>query len=47
MAELEPGSQDFNLWWTKLVREKNRVSDAIGRATDYLSWARVLVEECA
>ena len=46
LAELEPGSQAFNLWMTKFVRERNRVSDAIGRAADSLAWAAVFLEEC-
>ncbi len=47
MVELEPGSQDFHLWMTKFVRERNRVSDAIGRATDSLAWATRFLKECA
>ena len=46
LVELEPGSQDFNLWMTKFVRQRNRVSDAIDKATDSLAWATVLLKEC-
>jgi hypothetical protein len=46
LVELEPGSQDFHLWMTKFVRQRNRVADAIDRATDYLALTTALLEEC-
>jgi hypothetical protein len=46
LVALEPGCQDFNLWMTKLVRQRNRVSDAIDRATDRLALTTALLEEC-
>ena len=46
LVELEPGSQDFYLWMTKFVRQRNRVADAIDRATDYLALTTALLEEC-
>jgi hypothetical protein len=44
LRELEPGGQDFNLWLTELLRQKNRVADAIDRATDWLTWAALCQE---
>jgi hypothetical protein len=46
LVALEPGCQDFNLWMTKFVRQRNRVSDAIDRATDRLALTTALLEEC-
>lgn len=46
LLELEPGSQDFYLWMTKLVRQRNRVSDAIDKATDGIALATMLLKEC-
>ena len=40
---LKEGDQAFNLWMTKFVREKNRVSDALENATDWLVWAERIV----
>jgi len=44
---LNEGELAFNLWMTKLIRERNRVSDALERATDWLTWAIGLVRETA
>jgi hypothetical protein len=46
LTGLEPESQDYNLWMTEFLRQRNRVSDAINRATDTLTLARVLLQEC-
>jgi hypothetical protein len=43
MKELGAG-QEFNLWKTKFVRERNRVSDALTNALDCLTLAARLVE---
>jgi hypothetical protein len=34
-----------NLWFTHFLRERNRVSDAIGHATDWVGWANRIVDE--
>jgi len=44
---LNAGDQAFNLWMTKFMRERNRVSDALESATDWLTWATRLVQEPA
>ncbi|NIO48510.1 MAG: M28 family peptidase [Candidatus Aminicenantes bacterium] len=45
MANLEESEEEFNLWLTKFIREKNRVSDAIGNATRHLTLAAKLLEK--
>jgi hypothetical protein len=47
LARLEAGTQDSNLWRTKLMRERNRVSDALESAIDWLTWVERLVQEPA
>ncbi|KPK78016.1 MAG: hypothetical protein AMJ79_01305 [Phycisphaerae bacterium SM23_30] len=36
MQKLIPDQQEFHLWHTKLIREKNRVSDAIDNTIDHV-----------
>ena len=36
LTKLDSKSNEFKLWWTKLVRERNRVSDAINNSIDYV-----------
>lgn len=45
IAELDEESDEFKLWETQLMREKNRVSDAIDNSIDYTSLALELFDE--
>ena len=45
MAKLREDSEEFNLWLTKFIREKNRASDAIGNAIGYLTLTTQLLEK--
>jgi len=45
MRELEQDDKEFNLWTTKFMRERNRVSDAIGNAIECLALTTRLLEE--
>ncbi len=47
LAELSADEQGFYLWMTKFLREKNRVSDALESATDWLVWGRRLSQGTA
>ncbi len=45
MAKIEEGTEKFNLWLTKFIRERNRVSDTIGNAASHLALATKLLEK--
>lgn len=45
MRELEQDDKEFNLWTTKFMRERNRVSDAIGNAIECLALTTRLLKE--
>ena len=45
LAELSEQSEEFKLWQTKLIRERNRVSDAINNCVDYIELTLSLLQE--
>ncbi|MEM3699418.1 MAG: M28 family peptidase [Candidatus Bathyarchaeia archaeon] len=45
ITELDERDEDFKLWETKFIREKNRVCDAIHNSIDYAELALALVEK--
>ncbi|MEM3828012.1 MAG: M28 family metallopeptidase [Conexivisphaerales archaeon] len=45
ITELSEQSDDFKLWETKLIRERNRVCDAIHNSIDYAELVLALVEK--
>jgi len=45
MKELAAGHPDFNLWMTQFIRERNRVSDVISNAVEYLTLTARLSEK--
>ncbi len=45
MAMLEEGGEEFNLWLTKFIRERNRVTDAISNSIRHLTQATKLFEK--
>jgi hypothetical protein len=45
ITELDRQSDEFKLWETKLIREKNRVCDAIHNSIDYAELVLALVEK--
>jgi len=47
LTELDEGEEECHLWMTKFLREKNRVSDIIGHATDCLRLTMRLLQEIA
>jgi len=42
---LEEGQEEFNLWATKFIREKNRVWDAVDNAIENLKLTAKLLEK--
>jgi len=45
MRNLKEGQEKFNLWETKFIRERNRVSDAISNAIEYLKLTNQILEK--
>jgi hypothetical protein len=45
IKELEPGREEFYLWLTKFIRERNRVADVINNATERLTLMTRLLQE--
>ncbi|MFQ5720932.1 MAG: hypothetical protein ACE5GI_00375 [Candidatus Aminicenantales bacterium] len=45
LAKLKEGEEKFNLWLTKLIRERNRVSDAIRNAISHLTLISKLLDK--
>jgi hypothetical protein len=46
MKNSVPGKEQFNLWLTEFIRERNRVSDALNNSIDHLTLIAELFEEC-
>ena len=44
MSQKKKDREEFNLWLTEFIRERNRVSDAIRNATEYLILTAKLLE---
>jgi len=45
MRKLEEDQEEFHLWQTQFIRERNRVSGAIGNAIGHLTLTTKLLEE--